>query len=112
MDSAVLRETLSTNIKRLRGLRGYTQNELAEKAGLAAQTVIKIETGSLWPSDKTLCKIAEVLNIEPYKLFVPNKNGSIFNNTDEIKSYLDKYIKEIIKDSYNEYIEEKKQIQK
>ena len=70
MNSNELRNTLSSNIKRFRNFRQYTQNELAARADLSVQTIIKIELGTLWPSDKTLCKIAEVFEIETYKLFI------------------------------------------
>ena len=37
------------------------------------QTVNSIEGLRLWPSDKTLAKIANVLEVEMYRLFVPQK---------------------------------------
>lgn len=109
MKSEGLRKILSDNIKKYRCLKNYSRNELAEKTELSSQTIVKIEAGTLWPSDKTLCRIAEILNVEAYKFFIPEENLS-FSSKDsgDIKTYLDKYIKEIIKDSYEEYLKERK----
>ena len=73
MESQELRETLSQNLKKYRKIKGWSQFELAEKAEISEQTVNSIEGLRLWPSDKTLAKIANVLEVEMYRLFVPQK---------------------------------------
>lgn len=73
MKSQELRETLSQNLKKYRKIKGWSQFELAEKAEISEQTVNSIEGLRLWPSDKTLAKIANVLEVEMYRLFVPQK---------------------------------------
>ena len=95
-------------ILELRKKLSLTQNELAEKSGLSNQTIIRMEGGKLWPSEKTLCKISETLNIEPYKFFVPNEPLNMINSDSNFfQINMEKYIKEIIKMSYQEFIAEK-----
>lgn len=73
MESQELREYLSQNLKKYRRVKGWSQFDLAEKAQISEQTVNSIEGLRLWPSDKTLSKIVTALEIEMYKLFVPQK---------------------------------------
>lgn len=65
-----LRETLSLNIKKYRKGR-FTQESLAEAAGISAQNVNDIEGKRRWPREATLVKIAAALGVEVYQLFVP-----------------------------------------
>ena len=67
----MLRKILSGNIKLKRKLLGFTQETLAEKAELSAQTVNDIEGCRTWVSDKPLIKLAEVLHTTPADLLVP-----------------------------------------
>jgi len=73
MEAIELREALSQNIKKYRKQKGWSQFELAEKADVSEQTINSIEGLRLWASDKTLFKIASVLEVDMYKLFVPQK---------------------------------------
>ena len=108
MDYKDLKTVFSTNLKKFRVFRELTQNELAEKSGLSNQTIIRMEGGKLWPSEKTLCKISETLNIEPYKFFVPNEPLNMINlDSNFFQINMEKYIKEIIKMAYQEFIAEK-----
>lgn len=50
---------------------GFTQETLAEKAELSAQTVNDIEGCRTWVSDKPLIKLAEALHTTPADLLVP-----------------------------------------
>ena len=111
MDSNSLRSLFSQNMKRFRKVKGITQNELARLTELSPQTIIRIEGGKLWPSDKTLCKIADVLKVDFYKFFLPNESSSFENErSDEVKTYFENYIKAIIKNSYDEFMKEHSKI--
>lgn len=70
MTEDALRETLSLNIKKYRKGK-YTQEVLAERAGISAQNVNDIEGRRRWPRESTLVKIAAALDVEVYQLFVP-----------------------------------------
>ena len=74
MEQIELRKRLSANLKKQRKNKNWSQFELAEKAEISEQTVNSIESHRLWPSDKTLVKIAGALKIDIYKLFLPDEN--------------------------------------
>ncbi len=68
-----LRECLSSNIKLYRKRLSLTQEKLAERAGLSAQTINDIEGCRTWVSDKSLIKIADSLRTTPAELLLPNQ---------------------------------------
>lgn len=55
------------NIKKYRTERKLSQNTLAEITDLSVDYISLIETGKRTPSLKSLCKIADALEVEPYK---------------------------------------------
>ena len=65
-----LREILSQNIKKYRKGK-FTQEQLAEEIGVSTQNINDIEGKRRWPRETTLIKIAEILNVEVYQLFIP-----------------------------------------
>ena len=80
MDETIVRvkELLAQNIKTLRKQRGFSQEKLAEAAGLSTQTISDIEGCRTWVSDKTLENLAEALNAAVFQFFLPlgGDNGS------------------------------------
>lgn len=66
-----LRNVIAQNIKHARKRLFLTQETLAEKSGLAVQTINAIEGCRLGLSDTTAIKLAECLEIEVYLLYVP-----------------------------------------
>lgn len=62
-------------IKRVRTERDLTQEELAEQADLAADTVRRLEHGSFSPSLGTLEKIATGLRVDLVSLFTAFEHG-------------------------------------
>jgi len=73
-DSEPLRILLSKNIKKYRGNFRYTQEKLAEKAGISSQSLNDIEGCRRWVSSKTMTKLAKALNIAEYQLLFPENN--------------------------------------
>ncbi|BDD08223.1 hypothetical protein FUAX_06550 [Fulvitalea axinellae] len=64
-----MKETeLSRKIKNLRLRKGYSQEELAEHAGLSLRTVQRIENGETEPRGDTLKRLAQALGIGPDEL--------------------------------------------
>jgi transcriptional regulator with XRE-family HTH domain len=59
------------NIKHRRKVLGISQEKLAKAAELSAQTVNDIEGCRIWVSDKTMVKLAGVLQVEVYQLLLP-----------------------------------------
>lgn len=84
---------LGTQIKRLRGLKGYTQAQLAELTDLSNNFIGQIERGDRKPSIQTLEKIASALNAK-IDLSIPNdKINHVLN---ELIDYLkDKDIEDV-----------------
>lgn len=74
-----LKETLSKNIKKYRKGK-FTQETLAEAIGVSAQNINDIEGKRRWPREETLVKLANILGIEIYELFVPEENLINKNN--------------------------------
>ncbi len=76
MTQMELRSNLSQNIKIFRKRLALTQEKLAEKAGLSAQTINDIEGCRTWVSDKSL---AETLYTTPAELLLPAQNTERMN---------------------------------
>ena len=103
MEAIDLREALSLNIKRYRKQKGWSQYELAEKAEVSEQTINSIEGLRLWASDKMLYKIATALDVEMYKLFVPQKLSLQSESISELKHAVVKTVENIIHDTLNDW---------
>ena len=70
MKEEEIRKILSKNLKSYRNKLGFSQIDLAAKAGIATNFLNDIENGKKWISPTTLAKICTALEIEPYKLFL------------------------------------------
>jgi len=70
-ESLNLRKVLALNIKKQREKLGITQDNLAEKADISAAMMNDIEGCRTWVSDKTLKNLSSALNIDTYRLFIP-----------------------------------------
>jgi len=64
-----IRDVLAENLKKYRRLRGFTQEQLAEKANVSSHYVAMVETRKTFPKPEMLERFAKTLGIEPYKLF-------------------------------------------
>ncbi|MDR2543252.1 MAG: helix-turn-helix transcriptional regulator [Treponema sp.] len=73
-DLEPIRRTLAGNIKKYRKILGYSQEKLAEKSKLSAQTLNDIEGCRRWVSAATITKLAKALHIAEYQLLVPENN--------------------------------------
>ncbi|XUD05073.1 hypothetical protein IGJ34_003087 [Enterococcus sp. AZ177] len=65
-------EQLGINIRKLRKVRGMTQEELAENAKTTKQSILKIEKGETIPLSTTLYAIASSLGTTVETLFSEN----------------------------------------
>jgi transcriptional regulator with XRE-family HTH domain len=59
---------LAGRVRLFRGERGWTQAQLARKAGLSAATVSRIERGDERPLGRTATALARALGVEPDRL--------------------------------------------
>jgi len=66
-DSSLLR-ALGKRVRELRKERGYSQEKLAERAGIHENHVRRIEGGTANPSYVVLVKLAKALGVTPGEL--------------------------------------------
>jgi len=59
---------IGDNLRRVRERRYLTQRELAEKAGVSADTIVKLEQDRWQPRGRTIRKLAEALDVHPDEL--------------------------------------------
>lgn len=62
-------DRLGANVREMRGLRGLTQRELADRAGFSPSEVGEVERGRRVPRVDTLFRLAGALDVKPNKLF-------------------------------------------
>jgi transcriptional regulator with XRE-family HTH domain len=106
---ASIRETFAQNLKINRRKRGFSQEKLAEKAGVSTHYIAILEIARSFPASEVLERIARALDIEIYELFLvphaPNAEfaqfrqeirGDIKQLCDEIKQTVDKAIQKAL----------------
>lgn len=72
-----LREVLAANLRRLRHVKGLSQDDLAYEAEVSRSYLSQIEKGKYYASLKIIEKLAAVLQIEPWELLrAPTKGDS------------------------------------
>lgn len=79
-------------IRKFRKEKGFTQIELAEKAGMAVNTLRLYEGGRRHPSEKQLQRLADALNISVSELMEPKEDMSdddsyVYPSTKEVRIY-------------------------
>src|ERR687894_104928 len=52
-----------------------TQQQLAEKSGVGVTTIIRIERNQVEPQARTIRKLAEALDVEPFELLKGENDG-------------------------------------
>ena len=67
-----IKKQLGARIKQLRQTKGFSQEQFAERLGIATRTLCGIEIGKNFLTSKTLEKILEILEITPQELFIIN----------------------------------------
>ena len=72
-------EELGINIRKIRNLRGLSQENIAESLNMSQKNYSRIENGQLSPTFKMIVQICELLGVELDKLLNFSEN-IIFNN--------------------------------
>ena len=65
-----IKHAVGKRIKIVRQRNGLTQDQLAEQVGLSPKYISGIERGVENPTMDTLLRVANVLRVEPYDLFL------------------------------------------
>jgi transcriptional regulator with XRE-family HTH domain len=66
--NSAIADAIGVSIRRMRLERMLSQTALAEKAGVAADLVVKVEGGDRWPSVSSLVAVASALDISMEEL--------------------------------------------
>jgi transcriptional regulator with XRE-family HTH domain len=72
-----VQDLLILNLKRARTRMGYSQMELAERAGISLGYIGDIEAGKKFPSASTMQKLIDALGMRPYELFLDDKDTDV-----------------------------------
>lgn len=84
-----IRITFGNNLKRIRK-KQYTQEQFAECIGIETANLSKIECGKVLPRADMINRIANVLNIKPYLLFISEFDIDIDSAYEETLKNLEK----------------------
>jgi len=68
--AASIREIFAKNLRENRRKCGFSQEKLAEKAGISTQYLAMMEIARKFPTSEILERIAVALNIKVYELFL------------------------------------------
>jgi len=85
-------------IKIVRQRSGLTQDQLAEQVGLSPKYISGIERGVENPTMDILIRLAKMLGVEPYDLF-------LFGESEESEKALRKGIKKMIREADREKLQ-------
>lgn len=88
-----IKKTLGKRIQDCRKLKKITQEKMAESIGIDTISLSKIETGKNYPTAENLAKIAKILDIDVYELFINDKIKSNSELLTEIQNLLSKISK-------------------
>lgn len=70
-----LRDVFATNLRRLRGIKGLSQDDLAYAAGVSRSYLSQVEKGSFYASLRVIGALAEDLNVDPAELLKRKSKG-------------------------------------
>jgi len=88
MEEKELRAVFAENIKKFRNKRGWNQLLLAERLEISSNFLSEIETGKGWVSPLTLVKLANVLEINVFELFIPiDVKNTALNENEKMKRF-------------------------
>ena len=102
---AGIREILAHNIKEYRRKYGFSQDKLAELAGISSQYLATVETCRKFPTPEVLDRLAEALSIETHELFTAAPTPQ-----NELEKLRQDIIKEVVYTIKQSFAEERKNI--
>jgi len=87
MQEQELKVKVGKNIKFFRFRRQLSQADLAEKAQISVTSLSDIERGNNFPQAKTLCNLAQALDVEVWSLFrgegIPDNQNTVLEHFSE-----------------------------
>ena len=101
-----LKLRVSSDIKKYRKEKKLTQADLSKITGVGFQTIASVESCRCWTSDGNLCKIADALEVDVYKLFLPTEDTFVHEEeAAKLKENLYKDIGKIIEISFEDILD-------
>jgi transcriptional regulator with XRE-family HTH domain len=107
-------QELGENVRKIRELKGFSQQNLADEIKVDQKTISRIEKGELSPKFETLVSISKVLSINISQLLAFNES-LIFNNYNQYQqggnynAYLNTEI-EKVENLYKQLLKEKDEV--
>ena len=98
VEEQALKDTLSSNIKKYRHRRNWSQFTLAEKIGISTNFLADIEAGNTWVSAQTLVKFAQAFEIDAFELLRPQNediDSQTQQKTDDDKTVLKQFSQDL-----------------
>jgi len=94
-----IREILALNLKEYRRKSGFSQEKLAEKAGISANYLSMVEISRKFPTPEMLDRLAETLDIQTFQLFDPKAttDGALLHLERVIVENIEKIVRNTIK---------------
>jgi len=108
IDEKQIYNLISANIKRLRTLYNFSQLDLAANTGLTHNFINDIENSKKGISARSLAKLSNAFNVEPYQLLLPE---SMHNN--DMISYVKDFndsLQKIVSDLTEQYLAKDKKV--
>jgi len=99
-----IRNILARNIKENRRKNGFSQDKLAEKAGISTPFVAMIEVSRKFPTPDVLDRIANALNIKTWQLFAVQP--SLGEEMERLHMDIIKDIEQVVANAVKKAIEE------
>jgi transcriptional regulator with XRE-family HTH domain len=105
-----IRETFAKNLRENRRKCRLTQAQLAEKAEVSTHYIALIELARNIPKVETIERLAKVLNVEIYELFVAPLSPTV--EMKKLQESIIAELKDIVKESVDEAFEQERKRQK
>mgnify|MGYP001191846828 FL=1 len=93
-----IKRAVGKRIKIVRQQNGLTQDQLAEHVGLSPKYISGIERGVENPTMDILLRVAKILGVEPYDLF-------LFGESEESEKVLRKGIEKMVREADREKLQ-------
>ena len=94
---------MANNIKKHRRKHGFSQDKLAEFAGISSQYLATVETCRKFPTPEVLDRLAEALSLETHELFTLDPTPQ-----NELEKLRQDIIGEVVKTIKQSFAEESK----
>jgi transcriptional regulator with XRE-family HTH domain len=94
-----IRDILALNLKEYRRKSGFSQEKLAEKAGISANYLSMVEISRKFPTPEMLDRLAQTLDIQTFQLFDPTATpeGALLHLERAIVENIEKIVRTTIK---------------